>query len=986
MRPHRLRFAGIGPYPDLVEIDFDDLSALGLYLIVGPTGAGKTTIFDAITFALYGKVAGERPENGLVSDHTHRQAPFVELDFSHRGHHFRAFRRPAIDGKPPKPTEIRLTEYADADCQREVHAVTGTTAVTKDITEMIGLDHSQFMRVMLLPQNEFQQFLLANSGDKQPLLRALFGTRLFEQIAFQIADSAKALAKSAAAKQEELERSRYVIREVVDTLEADGLVGGLPDPDTALAALIMQLVTAVDAAKGEQQAAGDRSTQAIEEFAKAEHDAQRFDAAVMIGELERESRRLAPQVTDAGERLRLDERALRAAQALQARDDARTEADEAKAQTALARASVCEAVRVRVDAPVLSTLRNTAPSAPPSKLTSALTAAKAKVDGARSDFTQADSRDADAARQTTLEQQHRTTAEQATEKARSVSIDLQATRDRVSIARTLAKTFAELDGQLRDLSALLAAADVPGTTATLVAAQAAATKAKTAYDKVNDALAVAREARTRHLAGELGEKLVDGEPCPVCGSLEHPNRARTTADGLDVTSLETKRDKAHTTLTAAEHALSDAQRAVEKAQAAAAELPTPVEQTTLRTSHAAAAHARDELDDLEQSVENVSAELVVQEKRRDAAVKDAEASAQQALTFQSQAQRHRTAARVVVEEAVLVDVQRVLDRAEVCISLLDAASRHQDAAANTREHADGQAIAALQREGFDKESDVAKATLDEPTRVELQILLDDDTQRTDNLTHLRGFVGKEAAPAKRPDVDALAQAKAAAQTAYEASSERAAELGNGLASIQKQHKQITKLGPDVDRLVERANRAQHIAAVVTKGSHPLLPLERWVQRAAFEEVCDVASEQMRALSHGRYVLTLEASGKRSRARADGLDLYVTDSHTGRTRPVQSLSGGEQFLTSLALALALAEVVQNRSGGIELSTLFIDEGFGSLDGDTLDTAVEVLRSLQDSGRTVGLISHVDAMRQELTVGIQVVPGPTGSSLKVMSVAA
>ena len=166
----------------------------------------------------------------------------------------------------------------------------------------------------------------------------------------------------------------------------------------------------------------------------------------------------------------------------------------------------------------------------------------------------------------------------------------------------------------------------------------------------------------------------------------------------------------------------------------------------------------------------------------------------------------------------------------------------------------------------------------------------------------------------------------------------------------------------------------------------MLGLERWVQRAVFEEVCDVASERIRELSHGRYVLTLESNGQRSRTRAAGLDLFVTDSHTGRTRPVQSLSGGEQFLTSLALALALAEVVQNRSGGIELSTLFIDVGFGSLDGDTLDTAVEVLRSLQDSGRTVGLISHVEAMRQELTVGIQVIPSAAGSSLKVLSVAA
>jgi exonuclease SbcC len=141
----------------------------------------------------------------------------------------------------------------------------------------------------------------------------------------------------------------------------------------------------------------------------------------------------------------------------------------------------------------------------------------------------------------------------------------------------------------------------------------------------------------------------------------------------------------------------------------------------------------------------------------------------------------------------------------------------------------------------------------------------------------------------------------------------------------------------------------------------------------------VASERIKVLSSGRYQLTLQAEEGRERALAGGLDLYVTDSHTGRTRAVQTLSGGEQFLTSLALALALADVVQQMSGGMELSSLFIDEGFGSLDGETLDTAVEVLRTLQDSGRSVGVISHVEAMQHDLPVGIRVIPGPTGSRI-------
>jgi exonuclease SbcC len=152
-----------------------------------------------------------------------------------------------------------------------------------------------------------------------------------------------------------------------------------------------------------------------------------------------------------------------------------------------------------------------------------------------------------------------------------------------------------------------------------------------------------------------------------------------------------------------------------------------------------------------------------------------------------------------------------------------------------------------------------------------------------------------------------------------------------------------------------------------------------VQRALFEEVCDVASEQLLLLSNNRYILTLDAEDAKKIGRTHGLDLYIIDSDNGQHRSVETLSGGEQFITALSLALAMAEVVQRHAGGIELSSLFIDEGFGNLDADSRDAAVEVLTKLQNAGRTVGIVTHITEMQQQLPAAITIHKTKGGSTL-------
>lgn len=215
--------------------------------------------------------------------------------------------------------------------------------------------------------------------------------------------------------------------------------------------------------------------------------------------------------------------------------------------------------------------------------------------------------------------------------------------------------------------------------------------------------------------------------------------------------------------------------------------------------------------------------------------------------------------------------------------------------------------------------------------------------------------------------------------------EKADDLGKAavklelkLESLKRDNQRV--LNPEIGELEDQftvLNDVQKRMRLPTEGQ---FDLETWVIRRDFEEICELASKILLKISQNRYEITLRPPRTNTEKSPSGLDLYVFDGHTGQARSVKTLSGGEQFLTSLALANALAEVIQQKSGGVEISTLFIDEGFGTLDSDTLEIAIETLRTMQSDGRTIGVISHVEQLQNELPTGIRVSKGALGSSIR------
>jgi exonuclease SbcC len=302
------------------------------------------------------------------------------------------------------------------------------------------------------------------------------------------------------------------------------------------------------------------------------------------------------------------------------------------------------------------------------------------------------------------------------------------------------------------------------------------------------------------------------------------------------------------------------------------------------------------------------------------------------------------------------------------------------------EEAHKQLKSILKIEKFSSVSSAHNSHLDAESIVTLSSTISEFDKRADRILILCGKIGDTAPPKTRPDVDDLTEKAEHAETERKASSDHMTTTENAIKALTVEQGKIDKLGPKAQETAQRAESAQALFKVVANGAgsgeNLQLGLEEWVQRTLFEEVCLVATTQLQKLSNNRYFLTLEPEGAKMRKRAGGLELYVLDSHNGKTRSVHTLSGGEQFLTSLALALALAEVVQRHAGGMQLSTLFIDEGFGSLDSETLEQATSVLTKLQDIGRTVGLITHVESMVERLPIGIRITKTNSGSTLELV----
>jgi exonuclease SbcC len=973
VKPLSLRLCGFGAYADEQIVPFAELAELGLFAVTGPTGSGKTTLFDAMAYALYGGLPGDRPANEVRSHHA---APGtvteVCLDFQVAGERWRIERTPeqTVMGARKvrkQAAEARLYRWSGAGWQG---VETGPRRVDPRVEDLVGLTLHQFERVILLPQGKFQQFLLSGTKERRLLLRHLFGTELYERAVDALAARAGALRDQLAASDETVRHhlANAATSVVALTTRRDG---ARPADDLATAdpdLLIAHLRTELEAV-GPAVSARERTVHELE----AQH------AAVQLA---------AQRAADLAERWQ-------------------------RRATWLGRRDAHEQRRPAVDADRVAAeaARRAAPVA----------AAAAAADLAREQFAGACRRHVDG-----VAELHASldAAGIATEAAGAVDIDAGLLAGRVAATQAAAATLAEhrdaaatitaLEGELAEVAAaeqrVVAEVEATTTEIALVTDEAAARAAEaqqlgTLEVAAADAARVLRQrqafARAEHqaeqavaaaakatelldtvtrrfidgIAPRLAAALRPGEPCAVCGAVEHPHPAAGHAEGsVGPAELERAQAAAQTAMATQGKAVSDlhllrlelgddADRALPDVSAAA-----EAAAAALRTAQQAVAAGQEcarRLAKLEAALTRLAADRSRLEVRR---ARLDERRAQAAATI------HRL--QPIIDEWAGVDLEARITALADARRLLSA-SAELDRARTVAETRDADARAALtaaiDASGFATLEAALAAAVPAPELAALEARLERWQHECREIDAALAALAADDLPDEQPDADA--RTTELAQLTTTLTQER-----NGLLRMQH-HLEAARSALDAaaaERAASDGIRTDHAEAEVVArtcaGQGPgRIALESWVLATELDRVAAAANVHLTRMSAGRYQLTRTDDAGHAGKQA-GLDLAVIDSHTGRQRPTTTLSGGEQFQASLALALGLADVVGNTEGASAagFEALFVDEGFGALDPDALDLAISALDELRGGGRAVGVITHVEALKAALPVGIEVRP--------------
>ncbi|MGY1845018.1 AAA family ATPase [Modestobacter sp. SYSU DS0875] len=984
MRVHRLTVNAFGPFADRVEVDFDDVGRDGLFLLWGPTGAGKTTLLDAVVFALYGTVPGARgEEKRLRSDHAGEAVRTeVECEVTLGGERLLVTRRPE-QRRPKRRGTGWTTEQARLTVQRLTDG--GWEPVSTRIDEgsehlrtRLGLSAEQFCQVVLLPQGDFARFLRAEPEDRGRLLRTLFDVGRFARVETWLDEQRRA----ARAELDEMRvRASTVLARVAQVADvevpeelAPELVGAAAPAHAASWVRQVHAEAAERLARHEEAAAlaAAAVARADTELARAREEearhARRDRARADLARLQAEAAELQPlrAALDAGTRAEpvrdVLEAAGRAAQEAEAAEAALASAQRSWAVVAAGRpADTLLSRALRDEAAELRTLLPEVDRA--AELEREVALAGQEVDGLTA------------------------RCEHGAHAAAEWPARLAALEAAVAAAAEAAAALPGATAAAEQAHAgLVAAREVAELTGHLAAQQADAQRAREEWLDARERWNDLRARRLDGMAAELAAQLADGAPCPVCGGTEHPAPAVT--DGPPVTRADEDAARARTEGREAHHldlqrSLQEGERRLAVLQARAGELSLAAHEQAV----AVATATERELRERAQGLDAARRELVQRSTERDAAAAALAEQREQLVARQAQraaaehalAQvRERLAAARGDDRDLTGRIRRLTTEAERCEAVVDA----EAAALRARTAAEGTRRLAAERvaeAGFPDLLAAAGALLDRGRAAAIERRIAEHDQQWSVATAALAEPELADLP-PRPDLAALTGACRSATSVRENAVADLAAARGCLASLTELAAELTAVEVELDERRAVADQVTGLADLVNgRGANTLrMRLQSFVLAARLEQVAEVASRRLADMSGGRYrFLHSDALGRHG-ARG-GLGLDVLDEYTGVRRPTKTLSGGESFMASLALALGLADVVTAESGGVQIDTLFVDEGFGTLDPRALDAVMTVLDELRRGGRTVGVISHVEELRTRIPSRLEVVAGREGSRL-------
>ena len=878
MKPIQLVLSAFGPYVERTVIDFSALGEEGLFLIAGDTGAGKTTIFDAISFALYGEASGgkeKRKSKSFHSDYVSDQTEtYVELTFRHRGETWwirrnLEYQRPAKKKKDGMETTTR--QAADAQMRNEDtgEEILRMDDVNRRVRELLGLTQDQFTQTVMIAQGDFLKILTASSDDRKKLFRDLFHTNLYVDLQSRLQEKNRACADEQKALEQVILSAEGKIDPEAEFAEREILLSycGQIQHTDALCALLARLI--------EQE-------KAAQEQARA----QKKEAADQIGAL-------IAAVTE-GERVNRDFADWESKKArLAALTAGQGEIDAQRAALAAAR----RAQQLETDEALMRRTRRD------------MDAQRAALSEAQAAFEQAEKALPEA--ETRMKE-----AESRGGEIHALLAQAKQMEDCLPVLGEVERLKAALDTQKRELQRL---------TADSSRAQAAYTAAQNSYYLSQ--------------AGLLARELKAGQPCPVCGSTAHPCPAQITPETVTRQALEQAAQRRET---------------AEKAQSDAA--------TRLAANQAALDEREDRL---------------------------------RALKIGADETQQRLAARIDAAHQAAADRQREIDAARSAYQALD---KRKTAAQSAVDAAQKQ-LAALEKDlraqteafeqkraahGFENEASyrLAKRTNAEIERLDREIRNYDEQKRT--LAAQTHELEDKLSGRQRTDLTALQNRRAAALDRQAKAENAEKAMVRKLTLHESAEREIRQANAAIQKKRGKWQIIQELytccAGIAAGNPRAKLTFEAYVQQYYFRFVVAAANKRLTRLTDGMFTLRVMREAA-NRVSQSGLDLEVLDRSTGQARDVSTLSGGESFLASLALALGLSDAVQSQSGQIRMDAMFIDEGFGSLDENALRSSIDVLLELADGKRLIGIISHVQELEERIDKQIVVTKTPNGSTVRM-----
>ncbi|SDO17543.1 AAA family ATPase [Alkalicoccus daliensis] len=1024
MKPLKIKMTAFGPYKKQEVIDFKDLQEHKLFVISGKTGAGKTSIFDAICFALYGDASGEdrsdirSMRSHFADDDLHTS---VEFEFELKSRIYRVFRQLPHVKEGNKSGTGEKYEFYEITDGKEVPLTDRfiVSQVNEKIQSIIGLTKDQFSQIVMLPQGEFRKLLTSETENKEEILRKIFKTSFYNKVVEHLNEKRKDVQK------------QFEGQKQTRDIHIENLKASLPQREESAFFLVLaqehyNTHQIIDGLEKEISFYEQSKKEKLEVFQEKEDSAKKCEAQMLraqemnkridlLNEKVREKQQLEAQKEQFKEKEQQQKLAEKAAQlevyekqAVEIQEEYRSK----KKQRDTAEKKCSDSQRKQQEAQAVfeqeekNGAHREAATRELDRLETILPAVE-ELEGRKKKIRQLETEVDTFSKKAAAGEQE---VQRAKEERTKLTEKLKPLEESI---RSL-PALTEKQGDLRADALILR--DYLKRQKAKEEAEAEASGFKAVHDKEEAAFTQLEERWLNGQASILAaDHLHDGKPCPVCGSEAHPNKAVLTEDiptkdeldekrrqkkqkEMDYTQAQAKLNAAADQLNEKKQEVIDAGYAPEKAKD---DFQTIAQQgkklgeeiTQLKKDQESVDQLRETLQNTEKALEAKTEEQTktverLTELRSDyktetslyeqslTAIPEELRALEQLKTKMQETKEKKQRLETQWEEAQKVRQQAQEQLLTAQSDLKHAEQQVQDTEAK-KEKVQQEYENALEKAGFASEDAYKKAKLPADVREALQQEIEKYHTAVHTVSVQVKDLQEELKDKERVDVHSLQETLHALQQEMEEARTAFQKAAASLETAEQGKEKIAAAEMALADVEQEFQLVKDLYDVVRGENTKKISFERYLQIEFLEQIIHAANERLKRLSNGQYYL-MRSARLEKRGRQSGLGLDVLDNYTGQMRDVKTLSGGEKFNASLCLALGMADIIQSYEGGISIETMFIDEGFGSLDEESLQKAIDTLVDLQQSGRMIGVISHVQEMKQVIPATLEVKKSKEGHS--------